>query len=112
MSSGKEGCNFWLVCGWFGWFVAGLASLWVHCTKNHIFFFQMFRKDDISKIIALEYDLSCIIRKDDISFSQKYDLISLDGKGKMIFLKKIHGNMMFSSNVLKRWSFQKNHTGI
>ena len=88
MSSGKEGCNFWLVCGWFGWFVAGLASLWMHCTKNHIFFFQMFRKDDISKIIALEYDLSCIIRKDDISFSQKYDLISLDGKGKMIFLKK------------------------
>ena len=32
---------------------------------------------------------------------------SLDGKWKMIFLKKIHGNMIFSSNVLKRWSFQK-----
>ena len=30
----------------------------------------------------------------------------------MIFLKKIHGNMIFSSNVLKRWSFQKNRTGI
>ena len=25
----------------------------------------------------------------------------------MIFLKKIHGNMIFSSNFLKRWSFQK-----
>ena len=37
---------------------------------------------------------------------------SLDGKWKMIFLKKIHGNMIFSSNVLKRWSFQKNCTGI
>ena len=24
----------------------------------------------------------------------------------MIFLKKIHGNMTFSSNFLKRWSFQ------
>ena len=30
-----------------------------------------------------------------------------DGKHKMIFLKKIHENMIFSSNVLKRWSFQK-----
>ena len=30
-----------------------------------------------------------------------------DGKWKMIFLKKIHRNMIFSSNVLKRWSFQK-----
>ena len=25
----------------------------------------------------------------------------------MIFLKKIHGNMIFSSNVPRRWSFQK-----
>ena len=35
----------------------------------------------------------------------------LDGKWKMTFLKKIHGKMIFSSNVLKRWSFQKNCTG-
>ena len=28
------------------------------------------------------------------------------------FSQKIHGNMTFFSNVLKRWSFQKNHTGI
>ena len=32
---------------------------------------------------------------------------TLDGKWKMIFLKKIHGNMIFSSNFLKRCSFQK-----
>ena len=32
---------------------------------------------------------------------------TLDGKWKMIFLKKIHGNMIFFSNFLKRWSFQK-----
>ena len=25
--------------------------------------------------------------------------------------KKVHGNMIFSSNVPKRWSFQKNCTG-
>ena len=34
----------------------------------------MFRKDDLSKKIALEYDLSYIIRKDGISFSQKYHI--------------------------------------
>ena len=28
-----------------------------------------------SQKAALEYDLCCIIRKDDISFSRKYDLI-------------------------------------
>ena len=32
---------------------------------------------------------------------------SLEGKWKMIFLKKIRGNVIFSSNALKRWSFQK-----
>ena len=32
---------------------------------------------------------------------------TLDGIWKIIFLKKIHGNMIFSSNFLKRWSFQK-----
>ena len=35
----------------------------------------MFWKDFPSKKLALEYDLSCIIWKDGISFSQKYDLI-------------------------------------
>ena len=32
---------------------------------------------------------------------------TLDGKWKVIFLKKMHGNMIFSSNFLKRWFFQK-----
>ena len=38
------------------------------CTKKH-FFSQMFRKDGLSKKIALEYNLSCIISKDNTSFS-------------------------------------------
>ena len=38
--------------------------------KNHIFLFQMFWKYGLPKKIALEYDLSYIIGKDDISFSQ------------------------------------------
>ena len=40
----------------------------------------MFGKDCVSGKIALEYDLSCIMRKDGISFSQKYDISSIDGK--------------------------------
>ena len=57
-------------------------------------------------------------------------MIFLVLSGKMIFLfpenmvlffrqkmkddlsKKIHGNMIFSSNFLKRWFFQKNRSGI
>ena len=56
----------------------GYKIFLIHCpknTKNQIFFFQMFCKDVLSKKIALEYDLSCIIRKDDISFPQKYYVI-------------------------------------
>ena len=62
--------------------------LLLHCKKNHIFFFQMFWKDGLSKKIALEYDLSCIIRKDDISFSRKYDLILLNQEERWSFSKK------------------------
>ena len=47
----------------------------------------MFWKDGLSKTIALEHDLSYIIRKDDI-FPPKISSYSLDGKLKMIFLKK------------------------
>ena len=34
-------------------------------------------------------------------------ILPLEEKWKIIFLKKIQGNIMFSSNVLKRWSIQK-----
>ena len=38
---------------------------------------------------------------------------SLDRKLKMIFLKKLHRNKVFSASALKRWSFQKKtRTGI
>ena len=65
----------------------------------------MSSKDGLFKKIALEYDLSCIIGKGDISFSRKYDLNprrkmkdDLSQKKK----KKIHRHMMISSNVLKK----------
>ena len=60
----------------------------IHCTENHTFFFQTSWKDGLSKKVALEYDYSCIIEKDDISFSQKIWSYTLDGKWRMIFLKK------------------------
>ena len=40
-------------------------------------------------------------------FFSKIWSYTLSGKRKMIFLKKIHGNKIFSTNFLKRWSFQK-----
>ena len=76
------------------------------CTKNHISFIQTSWKHGLSKKVALEHDLSCIIRKYDIFFP-KIGSYSLDGKWKMIFLKKMHGNKIFSLNVPKRWSFRK-----
>ena len=59
----------------------------------------MFWKDISKKVfpnkIALEYDLSSTIRKNDISFSRKYDIVSCQ-KVKDDLSQKIHGNMMFS----------------
>ena len=45
-----------------------------HCTEKHNFLFQASWKDGLSKKIALEYKLSCIIGKNHASLSQKYDL--------------------------------------
>ena len=44
------------------------ASL--HCTRNHISFFRTSWKDGLSKKIALEYDLPCIIGKDIFLFPE------------------------------------------
>ena len=56
-------------------------------TGNNIFFFQTSWKDGFSKKIALEYDLSCIIGKDNISFSRKYDLTRWTENERWSFLK-------------------------
>ena len=82
-----------------------LLSDW-HCTENHIFFFQTSWNDGLSKKIALEYDLSRIIGKDHVFLSRNM-ILTLGGKWKMIFFKKIQGNMIFSSGLPKRRSFQK-----
>ena len=51
-----------------------------HCMENHTFFFRTSWKDSISKKFGLEYDLSCIIWKDAISFSRKYNLTPFSKK--------------------------------
>ena len=91
--------------------ISKFASL-QHCTKNHIFFFQMFWKDGLSKKNRSGIWSFLYHQERWYFFSPKIWYYSLGGKWKMIFLKKIHGNMIYSSNVLKRWSFQKNCTGI
>ena len=81
-------------------------------SQNIIWFFRQNMNDDLSqkntwnvdicckcsekmvfpKKIAQEYDIFCIIRKDDIYFPRKYDL--REGKWMIICLKKIHGNII------------------
>ena len=51
------------------------------------YFLQMFWKDGLFKKIYLEYDITCIIWKGGL-FPRKNDIFSLDGKWKMILLKK------------------------
>ena len=78
---------------------------------NEIWYFlQMFWKDGLLKRIALEYDLSCIIWEDGIFFPKACFLIEREMKDD--FSREIQGNTIFSSNVLKRWTFEKNRTGI
>ena len=80
----------------------------LHCTENHIFFFQTYWKDGISKKIALELDLSCIIGKDYISFSRKYDLtprrkmkddLSQKKYSEIWYLVQMFEKMVFSKRI-------------
>ena len=68
-----------------------------HSTKNHIFFLRTSWKDGLSKKIAVEYDLSCIIEKDDISFSRKYDLTRCTENERWSFLKNARKYDIFFS---------------
>ena len=60
------------------------------------------------KKIALEYDLSCIIRKgyifQNLDFLCKYEAIRFDANINQALHKKSY---FLSPNVPKRWSFQK-----
>ena len=90
--------------------IHGMSAVWDACYwEVSLYFLQMFPKDGLSKNITLEYDLSCIIEKDSISFSQKYDVFSRR-KVKDDLSQKIHGNMMFSVHFVKNGiSFSYEH---
>ena len=100
----------------------------LHCTEDHIFFFQMSWKDGLSKKVALKYDLSYIIEKDDISFfpenmilpfrqKVKDDLSQKNTRKYDIFFERSK-NMFFSEKVAlehallwaesERWPFSRN----
>ena len=70
----------------FRWKVKNVLSLKKYMEIWYIL--QMLWKDGLSEKLALEHDLSYIIRKDGIFFPKKYDIFFTDGKWKTIFLKK------------------------
>ena len=71
------------------------------------FFLQMFWKCGFFKKNPLEWDLFCITKKDGISFSRKFDIFSIHGKWKMIFLKNAWKYDAFSIFGKDSLSFMK-----
>ena len=59
---------------------------------NMIFSSNVLKRYSFQKV-TLEYDISCIIRKDGITFSRKCDIFSR-WEVKDDISQKIHGNMM------------------
>ena len=84
--------------------------MWRSLHGKPYFFFQTSWKDRLSKQFALECELFCIIGKDDISFSWKYDLTP-DGKWRMIFLKKYTEIWYFLQTFWKDGLFKKGRAG-
>ena len=80
-----------------------------YCTENHIFLSKTPWKDGFSKKKS-RWNMAFLVLLGKY-FLPKIWSYPLDGKWKMISLKKIRTNMIFSSNVLKRWS-KKNCAGI
>ena len=85
--------------------------MWRSLHGKPYFFFQTSWKDRLSKQFALECELFCIIGKDDISFSWKYDLTP-DGKWRMVFLKKYTEIWYFLQMFWKDGLSKKDHAGI
>ena len=82
-----------------------------HCTRNQ-FSPKCSEKMVFSKKLQWNMTFLALSGKMIFLFSPKYDLILQTENERRSFSKKIHGNMIFSASVLKRWSFQETHTGI
>ena len=74
-------------------------------TWKYDIFFKCSEQMVFPKKIALEYNLSCTIREEDISFSRKYEIFSIEGKWKMIFVKKKYIEISCSLYIRKTWCF-------
>ena len=94
------------ICSSDNHYTTALCLLHLSLHRKPFFFFQTSWKDGLSKNNLLEYDLSCIIRRDDFFFLENM-ILPYRRKMRDDLSQKIHINMIFSSNVLKRWSFQK-----
>ena len=80
--------------------------------KTEIFFCQTSWKDGLSKKIGMEYDLSCIIGKDDISFSRKYDLTPWTENERWSFSKKYVEMWWYFLQMFWKDGLFKNCAGI
>ena len=80
-----------------------------HCTKSHIFFFQMFWKDGLSK--KLRWNMIFPVLSGKMMFFPKILPYSLDAKWKMMLLKKCMEIWYFLQMFWKD-GLPKNHTGI
>ena len=72
--------------------------------KPYFLFLDVLKRRSFQKDLAGTWSLLCYRKR--WFFSLKILSYTLGEKWKMIFLKKIHRNMIFSSNFLKRWCFQ------
>ena len=85
----------------------GISIYRQHCTEKHIFFFQTPWKDGLSKIIALEHDLSCKTENERWSFlknTSKY-YIFFRRSEKMVFPKRTAPVHDFSCIIWKNGIF-------
>ena len=80
---------------------------WWHYTENDIFYFQSSWKDGLSKNNCAGIWPFLYYLERSYFFFPKIWSYTIGRKWKMILLKTIHGNMIFSSGPLKWWSLQK-----
>ena len=83
-----------------------IITPWLYCTENHVFFLKTSWKDCLSKKIVLDIIFLVLSRKMMFIFPENR-ILHLTRKMKDDLYQNLHGNMIFSSNFLKRWSFQK-----
>ena len=77
-----------------------------HCTENNIFLFQTSWKDGLSKKLRWN-TIFLVLSGKMISLFPENMILHVRRKIKDDLSSKIHGNMIFSSDLLKIWSFQK-----